>query len=212
MVWPCALVLVAARVLYEWCMKICGDVWQKSEHDYKPKQMDLHVRFRQNTEVPSRYFGSQFMVPSQLEGILDVVKQAIRDLNLRNLVSVLMDGPNVNFKFLNPLQEQAKEFGGQQLLIAHVAQCFQIRDESVGNGKGFKGAAHAFPWHTSAKGRLLWCHIIWPLSRTFLWTSLGGKSGSCWEGNRRTAQCLPVCGYGLQSIPNPGTASYDPEG
>ena len=46
----------------------------------------------------------------------------MKELNLRNMVSISMDGPNVNWKFFELLQqEHAEQYGGVQLV--NVGSC-----------------------------------------------------------------------------------------
>ena len=46
----------------------------------------------------------------------------MEELNLRNMVSISMDGPNVNWKFFELLQqEHAEQYGGVQLV--NVGSC-----------------------------------------------------------------------------------------
>ena len=54
--------------------------------------------------------------------IIDCSQQGAKDLERRKLLSVSMDGPNVNRKFLELLQqEQAEQYGGAQLIV--VGSC-----------------------------------------------------------------------------------------
>ena len=183
----------------------------------KSKQMDLHLRFWENGEIQSHYFGSQFMGHSRSEDILDAVKQATRDLNLRNLVSVSMDGPNVNFKFLNLLQEeQANEFGGRQLLM--VGSCglhtlhnaFKAGMKVWEMGKVLRALHMLF--HNVPARREDFCDItksdLFPLP----------FCGHRWVENLAVAEraieiwpsvCQYVDAVSEKKIPNPGTASYD---
>ncbi|KAG9260317.1 hypothetical protein AMEX_G26560 [Astyanax mexicanus] len=50
--------------------------------------------------------------------VLSVPQDCVQDLQLRKLVSVSMDGPNVNWKFLEHLQQDhAEEFGSQLIAV-----------------------------------------------------------------------------------------------
>lgn len=49
-------------------------------------------------------------------------QEGAKDLDRRKLLSVAMDGPNVNWKLLELLQqEQAEQYGGAQLIV--VGSC-----------------------------------------------------------------------------------------
>ncbi|XP_056439589.1 uncharacterized protein LOC130376758 isoform X1 [Gadus chalcogrammus] len=88
----------------------------------KTKQMDLHVRFWLNDHVQSRFYGSQFMGHATAKDLLQHFKECVQQLDLRHLVSISMDGPNVNWKFFSMLQqEHADTFGGAQLIV--VGSC-----------------------------------------------------------------------------------------
>lgn len=51
-----------------------------------------------------------------------VLQECIKDLNMSKLLSVSMDGPNVNWRFFELLQQEyAEQFGGAQLIV--VGSC-----------------------------------------------------------------------------------------
>ncbi|KAI2665830.1 putative kinetochore protein SPC25 [Labeo rohita] len=86
------------------------------------KQMDLHLRYWTGDRVQSRYFGSQFLGHSTAQDLFHNFMDCVEKLNLRNMVSISMDGPNVNWKFFELLQqEQVEQFGGSQLAV--VGSC-----------------------------------------------------------------------------------------
>ncbi|XP_035998777.1 uncharacterized protein LOC118564524 [Fundulus heteroclitus] len=88
----------------------------------KNKQLDVHVRFWEAGFVQSRFFGSQFMGHSKAQDLLHHFKNCVRQLDMKNLLSIGMDGPNVNLKFLNDFQqEHAEVHGGRQLI--NVGSC-----------------------------------------------------------------------------------------
>ncbi|KAG5272523.1 hypothetical protein AALO_G00166480 [Alosa alosa] len=83
----------------------------------KSKQLDLHVRFWSNGEVRSRYMGSQFMGHGTAQDLLKHIEEASHQLDRSRLISVSMDGPNVNLKLLDLLQQDhAEKYGGTQLV------------------------------------------------------------------------------------------------
>ncbi|RXN05329.1 hypothetical protein ROHU_033474 [Labeo rohita] len=87
-------------------------------HTTKNKQLDLHVRFWKNNHVQSRFYGSQFLGHATAQDLLHHFKEFVQDLDLRNMISVSMDGPNVNWKLFEHLQqEHAEAFGGSQLIV-----------------------------------------------------------------------------------------------
>ncbi|KAL7824939.1 hypothetical protein SRHO_G00342960 [Serrasalmus rhombeus] len=83
----------------------------------KSKQLDLHVRFWSNGYVQSRYMGSHFMGHGTAQDLLKLIKEALHQLDRSRLVSVSMDGPNVNWKLMDLLQhDHAEKYGGAQLV------------------------------------------------------------------------------------------------
>ncbi|KAK9955915.1 hypothetical protein ABG768_015756 [Culter alburnus] len=86
-------------------------------HTSKKKQLDIHVRFWNDDKVHSRYLGSHFIGHSMAQDLLKHFKECVQKLNLSRLVSVSMDGPNVNLKFFELLQSDLNEmYGGAQLV------------------------------------------------------------------------------------------------
>ncbi|KAK1886444.1 Zinc finger MYM-type protein 1 [Dissostichus eleginoides] len=88
----------------------------------KKKQMDVHIRYWDDGCVRARYLGSQFLGHGRAEDLLHHIKECGAQLKMRQLISVSMDGPNVNFKLVNLLQkEHAELYGGAQLVL--VGSC-----------------------------------------------------------------------------------------
>lgn len=48
-------------------------------------------------------------------------QECVKDMDLRNLLSISMDGPNVNWKFLEMMQDQQKDQFSKQMLV--VGSC-----------------------------------------------------------------------------------------
>lgn len=69
-------------------------------------QMDIIVRFWEADEIKTRYLTSCFLGSSKASDILINFISSLQEngLDLQRLLSVSMDGPNVNLKFLNDLQ------------------------------------------------------------------------------------------------------------
>ena len=68
----------------------------------KKGQMDLVIRFWDSlvNQVTSRYLSSSFMGHSTVQEILEHFLEASNELKLCNLIEITMDGPNVNWSFL----------------------------------------------------------------------------------------------------------------
>jgi hypothetical protein len=75
-------------------------------------QMDIVVRFvdKEKGEVATRYLTSTFVEHATAVDLLNAFTSALaeRSLDLKKLVQVCMDGPNVNLKFLSELKEFIK--------------------------------------------------------------------------------------------------------
>ena len=93
-------------------------------------QMDIVLRFWNNetNEVCSRYFGSAFLGQASAECLLVSFKQALTELPLSSLLQVSMDGPAVNWKFIDLLNTSLEvdntkllEMGSCGLHVIHGA-------------------------------------------------------------------------------------------
>lgn len=69
-------------------------------------QMDVSIRFwnSKSSEVCVRYFGSAFLGHATAEDLLKGFTETLREIDLKKLLQVSMDGPNVNLKFHKDLQ------------------------------------------------------------------------------------------------------------
>ena len=74
------------------------------------KQMDIHVRYWDETknQVSTRYFGSQFMGHASADDMLKHFDLAVlqSNLDMKKMVHIGMDGPNVNWKFFQSVSEK----------------------------------------------------------------------------------------------------------
>ena len=70
-------------------------VYKKS----KSKQLDVHIRIWEGGVVHTRYFNSAFLGHASADHILQSILEITTGLELRKLIQVSMDGPNVNWKF-----------------------------------------------------------------------------------------------------------------
>ncbi|CAM1297534.1 Uncharacterised protein g1835 [Pycnogonum litorale] len=87
------------------------------------KQMDLHIRFWKGTEVVTRYFGSQFLGHATAEDMLTHFSEGILEgcLKVKDMLQVSMDGPNVNWKFLELLKTKLQNDFNSSVL--NVGSC-----------------------------------------------------------------------------------------
>ncbi|KAJ4945774.1 hypothetical protein JOQ06_023452 [Pogonophryne albipinna] len=183
----------------------------------KKKQMDVHIRYWDDGCVRARYLESQFLGHGRAEDLLHHIKECGAQLKMKQLMSVSMDGPNVNFKLVNLLQkEHAELYGGAQLVLI--------------------GSCGLHTLHNAVKAGF----TMWQLERLLRamhylfhnvparredFTSLTGSScfplpfcGHRWVENVRVAEraveIWPILqkyvdGVKNKKIPNPATASYD---
>jgi hypothetical protein len=67
------------------------------------------VRYFKNGQVRSRYFTSSFLGHTRAEDLKKQFEEATSDLNMKKLVQLSMDGPNVNWKLYNNINEERRE-------------------------------------------------------------------------------------------------------
>ncbi|CAM4639158.1 unnamed protein product [Leuciscus chuanchicus] len=183
----------------------------------KKKQMDIHVRFWKDDRVTSSYFGSQFLGHARAEDLLQSIKECVAQLNLRHLLSVSMDGPNVNFKLLKLFQNEHSELHGDAQLIS-VGSC-GLHTIHNAMKAGFT------TWQVDKLLRAM--HYIFhnvPARREDYTTTTGSSTfprsfcGHRWVENvpvaERAVDIWPmlltyVDAVQKKKVPNPNTASYD---
>ena len=82
-------------------------------------QMDISIRFWnvKNSRVSTRYFNSVFLNHARAEHLLAGFKQGMRGILLSETMQVSVDGPNVNWKFIELLEDDENfTKNGKQLL------------------------------------------------------------------------------------------------
>eukprot|EP00731_Ephydatia_muelleri_P000477 Em0001g477a len=85
------------------------------------KQLDIYLHFWNGNEVQSRYFTSIFMGHARAVDIEEDLKKGIESLQKANLLQLSMDGPNVNWKVFEDLQNEIQLENGKNLL--NVGSC-----------------------------------------------------------------------------------------
>lgn len=82
-------------------------------------QMDIVIRYwdKQTNCVSSRYFNSAFMGHATAEDILETFQAAIGELAIGKLVQVSMDGPAVNWKFLEAIDTHLSKDAKARVLL-----------------------------------------------------------------------------------------------
>ena len=83
--------------------------------------MDVHIRSWIDGQVMSRYLTSQFMGHATADDVVDHFRSALEGLHLNQILQISMDGPNVNWKFLEIFQGELKRESNVMLL--NVGSC-----------------------------------------------------------------------------------------
>lgn len=142
-------------------------------------QMDITVKFWNNNtnQVSSRYFGSSFMGHASADCVLQSFKEAVKEIPLEKMLQVGMDGPAVNWKFIDLLETDLTEtkllnLGSCGLHTIHGA--FQTGHKASGwNVNGYLRAMHVIfrdsparradyiHWTESSRFPYKFCQIRW---------------------------------------------------
>ncbi|KAI2645289.1 Alanine--tRNA ligase [Labeo rohita] len=187
----------------------------------KNKQLDLHVRYwttdETGTYVCSRYYGSEFLGHSTAEDLLDKFKEGTKELCLSKMLSLSMDGPNVNWRFVQLLQQEySEQFGGAQIQI--VRSCgLHIMHNSIKAGFGvwqvekLLKALH-FLFHCAPARRQDYSLVT--KSTKFPLPFCGHRWLENLPAVQRAIEIWPsvvtyVDQVKLKKLPNPGSPSYD---
>lgn len=87
-------------------------------------QMDINIRFwdKENNQVCTRYFGSSFLGSATANEIRKSFKASLSMLNLKNIIQISMDGPNVNQKFFKDIKSELNT-GEDQPEILNLGSC-----------------------------------------------------------------------------------------
>lgn len=88
------------------------------------QQMDLNVRYwcGKDNEVKTRYLNSAFLGRSCSNDLIKAFKDAVNPLDLKKLLQLSMDGPNVNLKFFRELSADLKEMS-EDPEILNIGSC-----------------------------------------------------------------------------------------
>ncbi|GBN49977.1 hypothetical protein AVEN_51025-1 [Araneus ventricosus] len=80
--------------------------------------MGVIIRYwpENSNQVKVRYLNSAFLGHSTAEDLYKSFCESTIEINLKNLLQISMDGPNVNLKFWRHLHDQLKEENGFSLL------------------------------------------------------------------------------------------------
>ena len=85
------------------CFVISFD--ESFNEELEKEQMDFIVRYFKDGEVKSRYLSSGFIGHTTAKDLKRTFEECTEKLDLKNLIQVSMDGPNVNWKMLDLIVE-----------------------------------------------------------------------------------------------------------
>lgn len=131
------------------------------------------------------------------------VQEGTKELNLNNMLSLSMDGPAVNWKFVELLQEEHREqCGGAQLQI--IGSCgLHTMHNSFKNGfavwqveKVLKALHYLFHCASARRRGLCVSDKVWYISSAILRTSMAGKPSSSGASHWNLAIYCHLCGSG----------------
>lgn len=90
------------------------------------KQMDVHLIYykEETNQVERVYLDSQFMGHGAADNVMDEFKRVHKELDIvNNLVQLSMDGPNVNWAFLDALERYRKEEDPSSPSLLNIGSC-----------------------------------------------------------------------------------------
>ena len=93
-------------------------------HVVQREQMDVHIRFWDETQrnVATRYFASAFLGHARAPDLLEKFKGVFNEKSLSKLIQVSMDGPSVNWKFIDELSND-DAFGSDESELLEIGSC-----------------------------------------------------------------------------------------
>lgn len=89
------------------------------------EQMDLHVRFWNNVaqQTQIKYLGSVFLTHTRAINLLSAFKSQISNFDTKKLIQIAMDGPNVNFKFLEDFKKDVEKEVDETNKLLEAGSC-----------------------------------------------------------------------------------------
>lgn len=84
-------------------------LFDESLNKNQMKQMDYHIRVWDHREVKTRklrHYGSDFLAHVTFDDMVDSFQHCAAALPLKNMLQLSMDGPNVNWKFHQLINQQ----------------------------------------------------------------------------------------------------------
>ena len=93
--------LLLADIKKASCFVVSFD--ESYNHELQKEQMDFTVRYFKNDKVESRYLTSLFLGHTTAKDLKKMFEEATEQLDLKKLIQISMDGPNVNWKLLDSI-------------------------------------------------------------------------------------------------------------
>ena len=84
--------------------------------------MDFTVRYFKNDKIESRYITSLFLGHTTAKDLKKKFKETTEQLDLKKLIQISMDGPNVNWKLLDSIAED-RSSNEQYPIMLNVGTC-----------------------------------------------------------------------------------------
>ena len=91
-------------------------------HELQKEQMDFTVRYFKNNKVESRYLTSLFLGHTTAKDLKKKFEEAAEQLDMKKLLQISMDGPNVNWKLLDTIAED-RSSNEQYPILLNVGSC-----------------------------------------------------------------------------------------
>ena len=102
LIWNCTLLLLA-ELTEAPCFVLSFD--ESFNPELQQEQMDFVERYFAQGMVKTRYLTSAFLGHTRAEDLKAKFEEAVSDLNVKKLAQVSMDGPHVNWKLLDMLEQ-----------------------------------------------------------------------------------------------------------
>ena len=91
-------------------------------HELQKEQMDFTVRYFKNNKVESRCLTSLFLGHTTAKDLKKKFEEATEQLDMKKLLQISMDGPNVNWKLLDTIAED-RSSNEQYPILLNVGSC-----------------------------------------------------------------------------------------
>ena len=83
----------------------CHPFDESLNNEFHKEQMNIFVKYFNKDRVACRYLTSRFLVDTSAEDLKKEFEEGIQELDMKKMVQVSMDGPNVKWKFYDSIVE-----------------------------------------------------------------------------------------------------------